>query len=808
MKVLFQLLLLVLITFTTRQLSAQQISGQVKDAKGEPVAFATVALHQTTDSALITGIAADLDGVFTLPSPETGAYYLQLSAVGYQPLRSAAFQVSGPSFSKTFDIFIMEENVEMLDEVVVEAMQSQVVSKGDKLVMNVGNTMLATESSAYEVLKEAPGVYADQNGELQLNGKSGIKIMIDGRDTYVTGGELKSMLENMPAKNIDAIEVISNPSAKYDAEGAAGVINIRLTRNEQSGFNGSVYTDYRYNNLHQYSTGANLNYKKGAWSSFANIDLSRSGRLRSMSLYREYHDDKQVAYFSQEGTDARNKQTPSIRLGSDIDLGKQHSLGFTANLSYDDTFQEWPTLSTLTDDDPGADVLIDAKNTIEGQSLDQTYNLHYTAKLDTAGAELSANFDYVRLQNQANSRFRNSYTFLATDAVEREIFTTANPSSYDILAGRLDYVQPISRWNGQLETGAKFSHVISTNNLDFFELVDDVERPMTERFNNFTYLEDIYAAYVSVSSRINDSWSLQAGLRAEYTNSEGRSATLNEVNQRNFFNLFPSVSLQQKVNDNYQISYGYSRRINRPRYSKLNPYVFYLDPYTFVQGNPQLRPQYTHALQITQTINRQYNIMLGYDYSTDFVTELPSIDSETRITVLTEGNVETFRNLSARIVAPLQIGKKWTMNNMISAAYQIFETTIDEVDYYNARLFFSARSTSRIKLPAGFTMELSADYRGPLAHGVYKIGGQWGADAGFQRKVMRDKLSISLRFQDIFRTRRIHGTIGLGENVGRIDQYMNDQSVMLGLRYNFSKGARFENKKRQHRLEELQRVGG
>lgn len=808
MSPLFRILAISIALFYSYYLPAQQLSGEVQDESGEPVPFATIALHDAGDSSVVGGTAADFEGAFVLPLPEKGMYYLQFSAVGYQNLISPPFEVTGPSYRKHFAPFTLGENVEMLDEVVVEAMQSQVVHKADKLVMNVGNTMLTSESNAYEVVKEAPGVYVDQNGALRLNGKAGIKVMIDGRDTYLTGAELKAMLESMPAKNIDQIEVVSNPSAKYDAEGAAGMLNILLTKNEQAGFNGSVYSDYTNNQLHLFSSGANLNFKKGSWSSFANVDFTRRGLVRNINLYREYHNNDQVAVFTQEGKDIRKRLIPTLRLGSDFDLNDRHRLGFVANLSYEDGVQDWSTLGNLIDEDPATDVEIDARNDIHGRSLDQNYNLHYELELDTAGSSLSANFDYVRLGNRSDSRFFNTYTLLETDAVNREKFSNDNPSSYDILAGRLDFEMPLENWNGELEAGIKVSHVVSDNQLDFFEEVDEVKIPMDELSNHFTYVEDIYAAYTNFNSRLSDTWTIQAGLRAEYTNSEGRSQTLEEVNKRNFLNLFPSISIQQRVSDNYQLGYSYSRRINRPPYQRLNPYIFYIDPYTFIQGSPNLRPEYTHTIQLTQTFFQRFNLMLGYDYSTDFIGEVPDIDPETRTTTLGVRNVEEFRNWNARIIAPVQIGKKWSMNNVLSAAYQAFETTIRDVDYRNSKLFFMARSSNRIKLPADLTMEVTINYQGPLAYGVYQLSGNWSADAGLQRAFANDKLSVSLRFQDIFRTQVIRGTIGLGENEGLIDQYLGAQSVQVGVRYNFSKGARFESKQRKLNLEEVQRAGG
>lgn len=787
---------------------AQSIKGLVIDKDNAPVPFATVSYYNAEDSAFVGGTYTEMEGDFIIENLQSGTYYLKISFTGYVTSYSAPITISDTKSIEDLGSIQLREESQMLDEVLVQAMQNSVINKGDRLEMNVSNTMLASEQNAYEVVKEAPGVTVDHQGSLKLNGKEGVKVVIDGRDTYVKGEELKSFLESMPAESIQKIEVMNNPSAKFEAEGSAGVINICMKKNYKKGFNGMIYSNYTRSQINEYALGANLNYMKGNWNTFANINLDRGGRFREMDISRTFLTNGNTTRFNQKGEDVRRKYIPSLQTGFDYQINENQSIGMFANLSYKSGRQYWNTAGELLDGNPASDVQIASNNDFWSTSLDQKFNLHYEAKLDSSGSSLMANLDYVVLEDQTDSRFDNAYTFINSENSDREIFTAYNPTRYEILAARLDYTQPLLSLKGKWEAGMKISNVVSDHKLNFFKLINDKEVSYSERDNYFTYKENIYAAYSSINSQLNEHWSVQLGLRAEYTDSEGFSKTTYEGVRQSYLDLFPSLFITQKVNDDYELSYSYSRRINRPRYKHLNPYRFYIDPYTSIQGNPQMRPQYTDSYKITQTFFRKYNLILGYDASVDFIGEVPLIDAQENTTVLSIRNMEEFNNFSATVIAPVSPTKNWTINNMMTSAFQYFRVNIENESILNEQFFFNARSNHRFKLPNQFIAEMNFDYRGPVAHGVYKLDGQWGLDAGVQRTFYNEKLRVSLNFKDIFRTRRISGSLGYGENEGRIDQYLSDQSVSLGIQYNFSKGEQFRAKTKDFKLDELNRAAG
>ena len=749
-----------------------QISGNLKDVKGGPVSYANVALLQAADSSLLTGAVSDADGRFQLQSPAAGGtYLLRLSAIGFTQVYTPAFKASEGSFKKDFGSLVLKEDVQMLQEVSVESMRPTIINEADKMVVSVEGTALAAGSTAFDVLEKSPGVWIDQDGNIQLNGQAGVRVMIDGRPTYLSAKELQTMLEGMSAENIKAIELINNPSSKYDAEGTAGIININLKKNNLSGFNGSLYGAYQYNGVQGYSGGANLNYKKGKWSSFASIDVAERARYRDARFFREFNTLESQATFDQVAREDVSNFTPALRFGTDFDISPEHSLGATVNLTENNGTHAFHTDSYIRNGYEEEALFIGADNSTDNRYKNATLNLHYMGKLDTLGSTLSADLDFVRIADDGFASFRNRFDSLGENTADyHTLLTSENPSGYDIYSAKLDYtwVLPQSR---KIEMGAKSSRVVSDNLLNFYTY-QDAEKELDEsRSNHFLYEENIYAGYINFSTPIGKTLSLQAGLRAEQTVAEGHSITTNKVTPREYLNLFPSLFVQQKVSDNYQVNYNYSRRISRPNYELLNPFIFYLDPYTLVQGNPYLRPEYTHSFGITQTFKQTYNLVLEYARTSDFIAEVPNLNDVTKITTFNRSNVDDAHNASATFVAPVKIMKKWDSNTNATVAYQRFSTVLNEVPVLNDAFFYMAQSTQTLMLPAGIRMEVNAGYQGPLAWGLYRVQSQWWVDSGFKKSFMDDKLDLSMNVTDIFKSRKVRGTANVGDDINGFDQY-------------------------------------
>ena len=309
-----------------------------------------------------------------------------------------------------------------------------------------------------------------------------------------------------------------------------------------------------------------------------------------------------------------------------------------------------------------------------------------------------------------------------------------------------------------------------------------------------------------MTSQFGKNWNLQAGLRAEQTRSRGTSLTVAQTTARQFLNLFPSVFLQQTVTPTYQISYQYSRRINRPRYEDLNPFVYFIDPYTVSEGNPALRPQYANSFQIVQSWKSQYTLTLNYATTRDYQAQVPLQNSRDTLTIYQQQNLDRYEELNGTLSIPVRITAKWQASNVLTAGYQRVRTELTALAVDNGRFTYFAQTNHTVQLPAKLRLEVNGTYVGPGLYGVSRVQGFGWVDAGVKRTFAKDQLEVNLSLTDIFRSRRLGGSVDQGGNVSTFSLYRNDQSVRVTLRYRFDKGEKFDGKRRNNTLEEVNRT--
>ncbi len=806
MKKLYLLFLLSLVIAGNRAWAQSEgyLTGAVSDEKQQPAGFVNVAVLEVSTAKVVTGAIADMDGKFQIKTPAAGKYQLKISGLGYTEFKTPAFDVTGTSFAKDFGKLQIKTDTKVLAEVQVQTMRPTVTNHPDKTVVSVEGTALASGSTAYEVLEKSPGVWVDQDGNIQLNGKAGVQVMINGKRSFLSGKELQNLLQGMTAENIKDLEIITNPSSKYDAEGASGIININLKKAQMAGMNGSAYATYQYNKLSTYTTGAELSHKTGKWNSFASIDLARRMGYRDAIFSRSFRNENgNVSTLEQTAYEKRKGYQPALRIGTDYDLNDQHSIGAMASFNFGENDGSFTTNTILRS---GEDKTIHAVNTTGEKYRNGTYNLHYLGKLDTLGTTLSADLDYVNITSDNSMFFDNTQKLMDNSEPEtREELQSINPVAYNIYSAKVDFAKTIGK--AKVELGAKASHVKSDNELQFFEIADDQKILDPKRSNHFIYEENIYAAYANVSATLSKKLTMQAGLRAEQTVSTGLLVTKDQENDRNYLDLFPSIFLQQKVNENYQIGYKFSRRINRPFYQALNPFIFYLDPYTSAKGNPDLKPQYVNSFELTQTFKQRFNLNLGYANTKDFMAEVPQQNPEDNTTVFQQQNVKDLKSATATLIAPITISKKWEVSNNIMTMYQEFTNISRGNVIVKDKVTAIIQSNHSLMLPKDFKLELNGGYQSPAVFGLYDIEDQWWVDAGVKRGFMDDKLILSLNVTDIFKGRVMQIETNVDGNTNAIDQYRGSRSVRFNLRYRFSKGTKFEAKKRNVNLEELNRTG-
>nr|WP_210488805.1 TonB-dependent receptor [Rufibacter aurantiacus] len=795
------------ITPATTAQSPGKISGVVTDSiTGKPVQYTTVSLLRKGSTTSLDGTLTDAQGRFTFAGIAAGEYSLAFSFIGYEAVSRHNIVLTDQKPEVHVGTIKLKVAATKLKEVTVQGLRPTITQEADKMVVSVQGTALAAGRTAYDVLTRAPGVFIDQEGNIQLNGRSGVTVMLDGKLTYLSARDLRSLLEGMPAENLKNIEIITNPSAKFDAEGSSGILNINLRKNEVQGMNGSIYGGSTYNFKQVgFTLGSTFNYKTGPWNSFLNLDVARRVGGREATFTRVFYGEQNTTYFDQVATGNFEVQgPPAVRLGTDYNLTDKHSIGFMTYFNTNKLHGDFLTDTYIGGAPNAATQYIDANNYNTNRFTNFTTNLHYLGKLDTAGTTLSANLDFVRITNRGDANFYNYYFDLTgTKRDSIDFLYTDTPNGYNIYSAKVDYSHPFSRGR-KVEFGAKASRVASDNDSRFYFNNSEALVLDPRRTNHFIYDEDIYALYANWSSKLGERYSIQAGLRAEQTVSRGESLTYDQVNKRDYLDFFPSLFLQQKVSENYQINYSYSRRLQRPNYGNLNPFIAYRDPYTYWQGNPGLRPQYTHAFGVTQTFKKDYSLVANYQLIRDVMAEIPILDVERALTIYTIGNVDDGHNLSLTANIPVKIMKNWDTQNTALVTYSKYMTMVGEQKATNDQVFYSFQTNHNLLLPAKLKMEINAGYRGPAAYGLYEVYSQWWVNVGFKKSFLDDKLDLSVNANDIFKGQRIKvGTIG--RNINEFDQYFRARSVGINLRYNFSRGAKFD-PKRQNSIDEVNRT--
>jgi len=804
---------LILMGSVNNTLFAQNIEGQAKvsgllqDTQGKPMDYASVSLLQAKDSSLVVGTLSTETGAYTFPHVKAGTYLVMASAVGYNKTFSQPFTVSTDNV--TVPLLKVTQATKELNTVVVTAAKPIVERKIDRLVMNVAGSVLAAGNTAMDILEKAPGVTVDKDDNISLKGKSGVTVMINDKLTYLSPTQLATLLRGTDGNTIQSIEIITNPSAKYDAAGNSGIINIKLKKNKQAGTNGTMSVTGGVGTYVKNSEDFSINHKEGNLNVSATFSHGDIPQARILDIDRGVTDSLgNSTFFRQESFMPHTFHYNNYSFGADYDTSPKNSLGFAIsgnfNTEQDDNVNN-TYISSVKDGVPDSSqrTISDINQSYKNISLD----LNDTYKIDTLGQELAIDLDYSRFNNNSLAHYDTYYAPVDGITQAPMLIRNETPSVISIHAAKVDYTKPLTK-TVKLETGAKFSDVKTDNDLEaqkqdtLGNFIND-----TTRTNRFIYDEKITAAYINLSKTFKNS-SVQIGLRAEYTTSRGDLVTQDSVAERRYLNFFPSFFFNHTFNDKNEVSLSYSRRIDRPDYSSLNPFVYYLDQYTYSEGNPFLRPQYTNNFEFDYTYNKSINVSLNYAHTTDLIQEIILTDVAQKASYQTTLNLASSNNYSVSVNAPFTVAKWWTGNIDAVGFYNKFKSdTLFGGNLNKGQAAYILKATQTF-LFSGFKAELFGMYQSALTDGIYDIHSRWYVDAGVSHSFDNKKLNIKFSLSDIFNSRRNDLDIFYQSDNIIIRQKGETRIARLTVSYNFGSTSF---KKRQHSTaldEEKQRAGG
>jgi len=796
---IFYTLLLVAIScsvsFAQQAVPATKVSGALLNDQGKPLDYATVSLLRASDSTVVKGALSNDAGVYVFTNIKAGNYLIKATVVGYQKAVSKSFTVPANASQVTAPALNLHTGSTELKAVTITATKPLIERKIDRTVMNVENSVLAAGNTAMEILERAPGVTVDKDDNISLKGKQGVTVMINDKLTYLTAAQLATLLRSTDGNTIKSIEIITNPSAKYDAAGNSGIINIKLKKNTQSGTNGSITVGGAKGQYWRDNSSLNLNHKQGNLNVFTSLSRGDNKRGHDLRLNRVVTDSLgNKTYFNQRSLMPGSNHYNNYRLGADYDLTPKHTIGFVVS-GYSNSGTDNNDTKTIIGKQFGAaDSSLHTTSVIKQTYKNFALNLNDKIKIDTSGQEISFDLDYSKFKNNSNAFYYTNY--FKEDGSQQHFplnLSNQTPSNITIYTGKVDYAKPLTK-TIKLEAGAKFSSVKTDNDLRA-QKQDSVTMAYlndTTRTNRFIYNEKISAAYINLNKQFKKT-SVQIGLRAEQTRSTGNLIGFTPV-KRSYLNFFPSVFVNQTLSDKHEMSFSYSRRIDRPGYDDLNPFVYYLDPYTFSKGNAFLKAQYTQNFELNYTYNKTVNVSLGYSRTSDAITEL--ILSEGNKTFQTNDNLQTQTGYNINVNTPFTITKWWEGNVNATAFYLGFKSdTLAGSKFSDGQWAFQGRTTQTFKF-AGYRFEVMGDYQSALTYGIYKIRPRYSIDMGLSKSFMNKKFNVKASCDDIFNIRRNDLSSHVINNNFDIKQKNDTRVMRLTFTYNFGNNSI---KMREHR---------
>jgi hypothetical protein len=788
---LLTLLTLLLFNFVNAQTTGGKISGSVLDNTKKPLDGATVILLTAKDSSVISNQLANPDGSFAFQNIKDNTYIIKVTYIGYKNYKSDNIIVSDQK-PVTLPAITLLSTGKTLSGVGVTAQRSYVQQKIDRTVVNVNALVSNTGANALEVLEKTPGVQVDPDGNITFKGKSGVLVMIDDKPTYLSAQNLATYLKSLPSSALDQIELMDNPPAKYDAAGNAGVINIKTKKNSIKGFNAVVSADFAQGFYKRTNESINMNYRVNKVNLFANVSYNGDKNYRRLEIDRNYLDAngnttsslKDISYFR-----PTNHNT-DIKAGLDFYASPKTTWGIVYTGDFSNSHDSSPVFSEMYNAAGVLDSTINTLNTSKNKFISNGINLNYTHKFDSTGRQFTFDLDYIHDVSGSNQTFLNN-TFLPDNTLTNSTTLTDNlPAVINIYSAKADYSHPL-RGKAKIEAGIKSSYVNTDNAANYFNVVDGVSSVDYNQTNRFLYKENINAAYVNFNKNFGR-FSIQTGLRAENTNGDGHqlgnAQRADSSFSNHYVNLFPTAYFSYNIDTagHNVLVLSYGRRIGRPNYGSLNPFIFFIDRFTYFAGNPYLKSQFTDNYKIAYSYRSLFTVAFTYNYTSNVQGETIHRDSSTFIS--TQGNIGQLKQLDLSVSSNFQPAKWWSVN-LYGEVYRNTYQGAFYTGYLNQSKYTIAfNGNNQFTFSHGWSAEISGFYDNGGTYGQFIILPKGMLNAALQKKILNNKGSIKLNVRDILHSFKPSGTItNIQDATATFHNFLDTRVATLAFTYSFGK---------------------
>lgn len=757
------------------------LSGKVADQRFDPLPSVSVVLRLKEDSTRQWFAVSDTSGNFLFRNISKGAYQLTAISTGYKPAFIPLFMAKD-TILQLLPVMILADTAKALEAVIVKSTIPPVEVQQGKIIFNIQNQATTSGLTAFDLLKRLPGVAIDQDDAITLRGSSGVNILVNEKMTYLSGAQLTTFLKGISAEDINKIEMNITPSAKYDAAGNAGIINIMLKKNIRKGY----AVDLR--------SGISKGYY---WMPNANV--SGSIRTKSVSFFGSLDYKKPDQYLDSRSGNTVNDNGQGKRLqrssqslirtnyytwsaGAEWQLSRKHRLSMDY-LGYKDDWKNVKDAVIHEQDASGNKTgsTVSLYNNIEPYFYD-AMNAGYRYDIDSTGRNIAAEAHYVNYRNYSDGILQTDTYDPFETLMKREVLRIHQPGFIKIRSVNADANLRINKY--PVKAGLKYAEVKNDNPYQFDSLKGGSFIPADEISNHFIYKERVAAAYVLVSGKWKTT-SIEAGIRLEYTKADGYTVKQDINNRWEYKQLFPSLSIGWEIGESDKIEVSMSRRINRPSYSDLNPIRWYVDQYFYYSGNPGLVPELAWVFSAAYTFRHKYVLTASYHGSNNFISRSLTMDGEA--VKSQSANLGTMRRFDLIAALPFRLFPFWEIQISPDLAYMSYPVPQLNGERILSRWFATVAVQQRFNLPAGIRMDASVQYYSPGLRGIYKTATICYADLGLKKTFIPGRFDAQLTLSDIFNTNRYRGF----SNSGVTDYYYRDKpdSRRIGITLHYHIGS-------------------
>ncbi len=796
----FYVILLILLVGAMQSTAAQstRVSGRVVDDDGgRGIATATVSLWTASDSSLVTGTVTDADGDFAIDGASFGDYFLEISFVGFITRRIDVMLTAGDPVFDAGEIRLRMD-AQVLDEVQVEAEREFMEVGVDRIVYNTAEQLVSIGGSASTVLENIPSVETDIDGNISLRGNQNVAVLINGKSSPMTGEALTTFLEGLPADIVERVEVIPNPSARYEPDGMAGILNIVLQEDRDPGFTGGI--SLTGGTQHNYNASVNVNYQAGRLGLFGSYGFRSGGRSREGWRHRENRYEEPLTFLDQDNFSDGGRLSHTLNTRLDYDLSELNTISLSSILSHRTGDSDGRTVYRYSDRFQDLTDHYERRSEGERKDLNMDLRLRFDRIIDRGSHELTAEISF---DNEREDDF---------ERYVQEVFESAGPPD-DFVDERetnredeherewsfeLDYLRPFGE-EGKIEAGYHFDfeRLDSESHAELFD--DGLDRWLDDpdRTNSFRYDEQIHAAYGIIGTTIGK-FGLQGGVRAERALTYFDLANTPDRHRNSYFSLFPNAYINYVMTDARSLRLSYSKRARRPRTWQMNPFDNNRDPLFRRIGNPALTPQYVHALEVslTQFTERtSLTVSPYYRRTVDVIRRLETVD-EDGVTISTFENLDTRDSWGIETVGRIDIGDWMSAYTSVNVYRVVTDGSNVDADLGNDAYGFSTRTNATVNVRPGLDLQISHYYRAPQETERGRVSSRQSADIAVRQQILGNRASLSLRARDVFDQRNFHVT--RDDALYFLESHSNwdARRVSLTFRYNFGDAGRDGNARR------------